>query len=299
MAVELSEQEIADIQSGKLDALKPILDLGLQVRTKEQQQEYENNLASQLNGRAYKVIETTIEEVTGIKKEANEKATDYLKRAVEPMKTNLSSMQSELAALKEKKDDGTASKEDKDRIKSLETMVNEQKAQIQALSSEKETAVSKVKVDAFRERLLDVAKSITLSVDTSVAEDVREARINRFNKKYELRMMENGKFGAYKDGELVLDTNTLAAVDPAQLMREEFADVAKTGNKREGSDAGKPDTRVDGSGTLDLSQAQTKNQVTEALFKAGIASGTKEFTEAFDKAVEAYQKRSGRPMPLR
>lgn len=245
-------------------------------------------------------FEVTVRDATGIDKNAGEKATDYAKRAYSALST-------ELQTLKDRKDDGTLTTADKEKIKTLEKLILDEKAGYTAKELAANAKLLNFRVSAETGvALAGIKGGLKKSLTGEELQDVIEARTNRFRTMYNPELIEDAEdeaksFIQYRDakGEIVNRPGTATPATADELMGLLFAPYAETKVQQPGTGANKPVP----AGTAQKTEPtaaddyvrpdDVKNRVALAddLKKSGIKSGTKEFTAAMVKHGEGLPLR--------
>lgn len=242
-------------------------------------------------------FEGTVKEATGIEKNAGEKATDYTKRA-------FTALTVELQTLKDKKDDGSATSADKEKIKTLEKLVADDKAGYTAKEVAANARLLNYRVTAeMNVALATVKTGLKKTLVGEELADVIDARSNRFRAMYKPELIEdaddeNKSFIQYRDikGEIVNKPGTANPATADELIAVLFAPYADKGVQQAGTGAGKP-TAGTANPTPDADEyvrpdsVKTRVALSDDLKKSGIKAGTKEYTDALTKHGEGLPLR--------
>jgi hypothetical protein len=297
----LDQNEIAEIKTAIEKGtdlpvhLKPLIDLGLNIKTPQQQRDYETNYHQTVIAPEVKKIHTMFEQdifaVTGIQKDTNEKSFDYLKRAV-PAKisSSVSAMESELKALKEQKP-GTLSDADKARIKQLEDNIAEKDGEITKLKTAGQEREINYKLD---NSIAKIEGKFKKDIPASILKDSIERRREQLLKNS--RINEAGIHFVDADNKPIISKATAQLLTVDEVVADAFKDMFAEEVKQPGAGtnggggtpppAGKVDTK-----TLEFPQEiTTKVQLTEWLKKLGIPEG-KEYNEVHERLGKGLKLR--------
>lgn len=299
----LEPQELEQIKAGDLSPLKGVSDLGIIIRTPQQEEEYRNNLREQLiNSESFPVIsavEKKVEELTGVKKQDGEKASDYLSRILSDSKQTVEQMKTELASLKK---DSTGSKADQDRIKALEDMVKSEQAKAASIEKEYQTKLHDYKVSGERNTLLSMMKSEKYDeakAPEASREYILDGALTRFEAKYKLEVNDKGETVLMEGDKPVLDPATLKPKNPYDVFKSEYLSPLLATPKTEPQGTGNKTVERNQGGSADYSSLTTRLDVNRQLAKDGYVAGSKEYDEKAAEIAAAYKQAKGTDMPLR
>lgn len=274
------------------EALKPLKDAGLIIRTPKGEETFRTNYLntefSKRDATAYTNIEKHVKELTGIEKESNEKASDYFVRALSKDKEARTGLQTELDTLREEKKAGFGSADASKRIEQLEKLLQTTKETHLKELTDKETEKLQIRVEAQLDTALNGIKgNLKKSIDPAVVEDVLEARMLKFNKQYSPKVTDKGAIVFVdKDGEVINNPDTFKPRTAKELVADFFKDLVEPKHEQGGAGSGKPapEPRQPGQPVPAPPAAiDTQVKLTTYLKEQGLATGTKEFDEAFEK----------------
>lgn len=259
-----------------------------------------NDTQSEINkafGETYRKMDSTIESLTGIKRNGDEKTYDYMARALQAQKDLLEPLQTEKARLEAELAKGgddaikaqlestktelanakTAYAEIQTKMKDAEKA---HKAEIFGLTvgAEVRSAASGLK---FKAEIPESATSILLKAAIDKVMGMSPDYID--NGQGGKRLVFKGADGAILNN----PNNSLNPYTATELLQNELKDLLDTGRTQEG--AGGPGKGNENQpSSIDVSQARTQveamEMITKALLAQGIANGSQEFVEAKDKA---------------
>lgn len=204
----LSTEEVADLQA-KLQAgtltptdplLAPLSTMGLIVRTPTQEEEFKTNhkrdVISKHDGDAYKVVTDSFKEISGVAPNANEKATDYVKRVFETVKSERDDLQTKVK-------NGTGTDADKAQITKLEQQIVQLKETHATETKTLQTRLTTYQQTTAKETAFaEIKGNLKKSLDAAILPDVVQARMDRFDREFEVVVDDNGKQTVkYRTGE--------------------------------------------------------------------------------------------------
>lgn len=297
----LSPEELEQVKAGNLDPLKDVTGLGIIIRTKAQEDAFQSNFRTTVRDEivgkedlpAYKNIEEAIEKLTGVKKNENEKATDYLTRVVSPLQKTVKDKEEEIAALKSQ---GT----DKNNPVLLALQKERDEAVQQRDNAIKEGAekVNGVYISNELNKMKQAALALPMNVPDDVKPDIVEARIAKWLQANDVRV--NGETGieVFNKAENRVEVNTadFKRKAPIDFVPSIFDNViAKEGAKGGTGTNGAGKTGGDGGVATGF---KSKVELHEGLVKQGLNPNSAEFDKAYQEAQASYQKTVGQPMPI-
>lgn len=289
---ELDEIKTA-IESGAYSdnaLLSPLAGLGLNFRSKADEDAFkltvEGDAIRRREPEIHKLYETEIEAISGIKKNAGEMGTAYLKRATEATKT-------ELETLRTKEGGAGLTAKQTARLAELEELAEKNETTLTAKETEYKTKLTEYVVGAdVRTALAKVEGRLVKTLTGEAREDVVSARLAKFRKDYTPEMdgegddavvvwkkgdkYENDAKGKRKTTEALLTEVFGAYVEAAK--QQPGAGTGPNGKKpAEGGAAVTADSYTPGEGV------DTKDKLVADLKAKGFMKGSKEFTELFTK----------------
>lgn len=295
----LTQEEIAAIQplleGNELnhEALKPLQDLGLIIRTPKAEEEFKTNYFNQEYSKkeasAYSNLQNSIKELTGVEMLPNEKASAYAERALAADKQARSALATELETLRTEKAAGSGNTSKDARIQQLETLLATEKENYTNELTKKEQEKLDIKVSAQAETALAAIRSgLKKSIDASVQDDVMEARQAKLAKQYTPRQNDKGVIEWIdSEGNVVNHPTTFKPLTTKELYSDFFKDLLEEKKEQGGAGSGKSGQGKKEGGAAELpepgAEVDTLLKLTDYLKEHGLATGTKEFKEAFDK----------------
>lgn len=285
--MEYTAEQIAEIkehlEAGKPleEIVKPFAEAGLIFRKKTDEDAYKTNLQKQLEeeadkkvftraqSEAYNKIEEKVLEATGLPKESNEPTSEYVVRAYSV----------KLSELQDKKDDGTASKEEKDLIKQLQAKLAEKDEEINKTKSEYTTKFQQKAFDTDVDKLFaqEQRNKLKKDVDKNVMSELSDARLQRI-KAMPKRFNAEGKVEFLDtNGEVIRNAN-LAPKSINEILEDTFKDLHHVDTKKEGT--GSEGKKNDDS-TFNYGGITTKEDLSNALLKAGHLRGSEKYNELY------------------
>jgi len=249
-----------------------------------------------------------IESTLGIKKDANEKSYDYLKRAATAKLTDLNTkIEGYEKTIREKGDpSGILQKKIEAAEEKARLAIEERDKKIADLSKENSTALKSITLNsAFAEFSKTFVKTLPPMFERTkkiILDELLASSVLKDGKLY----AGDGTGGIKKD-------STFKEIPIEDLFKTEFKDVIDV--KREKSGAGSGQGGGNPQGDVDPAQftvdnfnmpdVKTQQEVTEALLKAGVPKGSKAFKEIFQKYAlgithddKGKQKQTGKALPL-
>lgn len=301
-ATEIAALETSAATGEIPEFIKPHLGANWIMRTATQETEVANtikgNAIKERDLALYTEFENTVKEATGVAKNAGEKATDYAKRAY-------SSLSTELQTLKDKKDDGNATTADKERIKTLEKALDDEKTGFTEKEKGFKTQMLNYRVSGEMGAALAAIKgTFKKSLVGEELQDVIDARTNRFRTMYKPELVEDANDASksyiqYRNekGEVVNNAQTHKPATADELMGTLFAPYVEKGTQQAGAGAGKAGaagaatepTTADGYNRPD--EVKTRVALSDDLKKNGFKAGTKDFTDLLNKHGEGLPLR--------
>jgi len=285
------------------ELLKPLIDKGFVVRTPKQDETYQKNFVemefTKREPTAYSNVEKSVEELTGIKKASpTEKASEYFVRAMNTYKQGITTMQTELDDLKKKQEEGFGDKDAAKRIKQLEDLIKTtQETHTQELS-QKEQAIFTAKVEGQVESALGTIRANIKKEYTNIADDVLEARLNKFYKTYTPKKAQDGKT-VFEDaaGTLQINPKTALALTPKEIVTDFFKDLTeeKGGHQQQGAGSGGTGGRAEWKAGDPIpapgANIKTRVQLTTYMKEYGLKSGEKDYDDFYKKHSEGLSLR--------
>jgi hypothetical protein len=296
----ITPEELEQITSSedytKHELIKPLLDAGFVIRTNTHYEEALNNYATDKikasDRNAYTLVEQEILEATGVEKQPNEKATEYMKRAYGVTKETVSKFETELNELKEKRTDGDATKADKQRITQLESLLNEQKQTYQTQLQDALDKANKASANGIIDAsMVSIMQRLDKNVPSNIMQEAANNRLSSFKAAYTLQQNADGSTVVVdRDGKELLDTaGTYKPLTVAQVMEQHFSDLMHKEQNAQGA-GGKGSTQ--GTGALTIpSEIRTMVQLTTYLKQKGFAAGSTEFAEYYNYYVDKLEFR--------
>lgn len=260
-----------------------------------------NDTQSEINrafGETYRKMDQTIESLTGVKRNGDEKTYDYMARAmqaqkdaIEPLRTEKARLEAELAK------GGDAAL--KSQLESVQTELANAKASYAAIQEKMRTAEKEHKAEIFGltvgAEIQSAASGLKFKAEipesaTAILLKSAVDKVMGMSPEY----IDNGQGGkrlVFKgaDGAVLNNpNNSLNPYTATELLQNELKDLLDTGRKSEGIGGPGPGARNGNSPSIDVSQARTQVEamdiITKALLAQGIANGSAEFVAAKDKA---------------
>lgn len=238
--------------------------------------------------------EEDIAEITGVKKDTNEKGYEFLKRQLNSMKSDIQEKAAKIETLeKSGGDESEAMKllrdENKALMKKHQSVLDEYKGKLES----KDKEFHQVKV--FNE-LDSSLVGIKFKDAAIIPEDLRNMAINTAK-------ADIAKSASFIDGKLVflnaegepMRDENLAIRTAADLMREKLKPIIDEGRKAPGVDIKDPVIEKDKDGKIDVKlnipdTVKTNADLTEHLMKSGLKRGTDEYHAAYKKYSEGLTK---------
>lgn len=248
-------------------------------------------------GETYRKMDSTIESLTGVKRNGDEKTYDYMSRAMqvqrdllEPLKAEKARLEAELA---KGSDDAL-----KSQLASIQTELANAKAAYADIQTKMKDAEKAHKAEIFGltvgAEVRSAASGLKFKAEipasaTSILLKSAIDKVMSMSPDY----IDNGQGGkrlVFKgaDGAILNNpNNSLNPYTAEELLQNELKDLLDTGRTREG--IGGPGTGDNNTpSSIDVSQAKSQVEamdiITKALLAQGIANGSPEFVEAKDKA---------------
>lgn len=274
----------------EIEILKPVLDLGVNIRTKTGEEEFlknfENTVIGKKTSEIYSALDKDISDVLGVPKNDGEKTYDYLKRAGLETKKNLGTLTEELEKLKQSKD---ASEHFK---KQIEKMQSEFTTKEKTLSEENKT----LKHQLEGKETEFVVRNAIAGLQGSFKKDIPEAVLKTFVANVTGSLIKSAKtvngelVFVDEKGDVLLDTTTYKPKTAEMVAREILKDVIDAGKQQGGAgtggDGGKGGkTGGDPKAPFVFNPDKIKNrmQLHEALKEHGLDPSTKEFAAEWEK----------------
>jgi hypothetical protein len=247
----------------------------------------ETTVSSNLTKTHADKLEADVLELTGIKKDANEKYYDYFKRATTSKLSAVKQLETELEALKK---NPNPSAQDKARIEQLEQGIADKDKAIADLQKESATKIKTLSVGSVIDAAIaglrskyraDLPASMIELAEKKIKDDLIAAA----------EVQDDGTItfkGA--DGKVTLDAGYKPKAADA-LVAEMMKDVIDAGKQqtgagsKEGSQGPAGGTGKAGEKVVVTSlpaEVKTKVDLSSFLLKSGYLDGTEDFTKAFD-----------------
>lgn len=258
-----------------------------------------NDTQAEINkafGETYRKMDTSIESITGIKRNGDEKTYDYMSRAMQSQKDTIAPLQADKTRL------------EAELAKGGDQALKSQLESIQAELANAKTSYAKIQSDMVEIEKAHKAEIFGLTVGAEVNSaasglkfkpEIPESATSILLKSAVDKVMamkpeyiDNGAGGkrlVFKgaDGAILNNpNNSLNPYTAQELLQNELKDLLDTGRKAEG--VGGPGTGNSDDVTIDISQARTQVEamdiITKALLARGIANGSPQFVVERDKA---------------
>ena len=301
----LTTEEIAEIttafEKGETPAaLKSVSDIGWMLQTPTQHNQFKETYKGQVikdhDAIRFNEFESAVKEASGLEKLPNEKATDFAKRAI-------TSTKSELQDLRDKKDDGTATKADKERINTLEGLLKTEKENTTKTQTTAQAKLLNFRVSAeMGVALAGIRPQLVKSLAGDALNDVLDARTARFRTLYKSELVEDAtddakSFIQYRDAktnEIINKAGTATPATADEIMRTLFDSYIDKGHSATGAGAGKGKDIEPGKGGEPITAdgyvmpdtVKTRVQLSDDLKKSGIKAGTADYTTLLKKHGE-------------
>jgi hypothetical protein len=296
----------AKLEFESLDAaVKHLGEQGYVVRSTDEDSTYHKNLTEkEVNSRMAKVYNDfhgSIKELTGIDPDNNEKAGDFLKRAITTLNDSYSTKEQELQKKLEQKlssDEATA-----EIRKQFETFKSTSKAELDKRDEE----VNKLRQGIFQSRVDGILDSAIDQIKGSLKSDLNDWVIQSTLQNLK-NQFKAGTIAKEVDGNIIFnDSNDQPLLDPKNanprsafdLMMEQIPeDLIDKGRQQggagsgEGSQGGKGDQG--GAGEFDLSlpaEVKTRTDLVNYLKQTLEAKGIKHTDKEFTKYYNANQSK--------
>jgi len=258
--------------------LPKFTELGYTIRNKDDEAAYRATIESTLRPKIeaeiipandkkhYTAIEQLVFETTGINKEQNEKATEYLKRATGQLKTN-----------------GVSDQMTKAQLEALQKELSTSK---ESWAKEKETLLSTHFAEKLNGYINSELKGINFNVPSTLNDDEKQKYsaaqsdlIKSAFSKFTTKTNEAGEI-MFFDGDIpFIDQKNGKALTPEEIVKNKFGYLlAKdvTVQQHAGAGSGKKD--VNGKTVY-----QSKEAVYNAIKTEGLAENTKAFSDEYEK----------------
>ncbi len=280
------------------DFLKPVAEAGYKLYNASQLENYRGGIISDRDKELYSNFESSIKEVSGVDKAQGEKATEYLKRAVTGMK-------SELTDLKQKAKEGKLTEYEKERVGQLESQLSTKDTEFKKERDTWQAERLNFRVSNDVDNGLAVVKAkLKKDLSGDVLTDIVDARINRFRNEYKAEVVKDGDKDIliYRNskGETVNNENHKPA-NAEYILSTLFSPYFDTNAQQTGTGSGRQtnEAKQGEKPTKDTykpsAEITTRTQLSEDLKRNGFLSGSTEFSELLTK----YSKKSdGTNLPL-
>lgn len=226
--------------------LKSLENAGHIVRTKDQDKEYVKSQVQTEADKVYKKhqdqVDATVFEITGIQKNAEEKTSDYQKRAITEKLKVVKDLETQINELKTKGVDGNA----------LAAELKQQKDQLQQLMQTKEkewsekytglqTQVFTTEVNNNVDKVVAEYKSkMRADIDPALVPDIIAARLAKFHSENKASQVEGVLVWKDKEGTTRIAKTNGAPQTTAEVLEGYFADLFDKGKQGGGAGSGKP-----------------------------------------------------------
>ena len=287
MYIKIGEQEvpISDIKNA-------LSETGFIVRQKEEEEEFLNRFKDtkikEYSRSLFESVEGTVGEVTGIQKNPDEKATDFLKRAMSEKLMTLKQIQEENEALKKGGDSSELYK------KQLEQVQAEAAAKIEAANlkvSEYEKAVFNSKIEAATGvKISELRASYNQDLPADLVKNY-EFGITQKLKSLDVRADESGRLLVYENGMPKVDEH-FKQIDVNTYLENELKPLL--GNKQvagAGTKVSKSGSyKTEGGKVVDFAGVTNKTELMNAIQKAGLRQFTGDFDLAWSEGLNFLSK---------
>lgn len=291
---ESPELKTALFGSLKPDFMASLKAEGVILRTTEEEQQFLANYEkTTLPTKVQEAIGAKIKEVhdqydndlfelTGERKQPNEKTYDFMKRKLNDLKAQ---------AKGAGKDDPVLA----DQIKDLQTKLKEKENWVSA------DEVTKLKTQYFKDmlnfRLSNGLDKLAIAIPGHITDDNAKqqfASMQRnmikvdFAQKFEAKQNEEGKIVFYLDGKIQTDTQTGEPLTEEQLIEKHYSPYLAPKTPAKGGSGSGPAGGSGGSGDPAEADLKNKVEVTEYLQKKGMSPGSAEFNKEYKRIIAAY-----------
>lgn len=256
-------------------------------------------------------------ELSGLPKNQGEKTHEYIKRAFDSSKIDVTPYQSEITALKKERDslvlNGAGDKELKDKVTLLETKISDSETLLNDWKTKYETSEKTLEEKAVELRQSKVRSMMygddSISFNETIPETLRKMTVKTIDDRIlsiETDEIDDGKGGKLtvfrKDGEILRDSeNELNPHTAQSLRRSRLKEAGLLAEKRVVNGAGTKPTPVSGNTTeLDLSGVKTKVAATAEINAYLMGKGLERNSEAFvTEQTKIYVENKVGELPLR
>lgn len=279
--LEQTPELLGEIVSSFKDPItKTLADAGMIIRSREDDAAYLDNQIKTLLpakvgqefGNALRGIDEQIKAIVGIDKNSGEKTTDYVKRAVD--------------AIKSQGVDPTA----KQRITDLEALLDK-------TGKEKETEVSRLQKALFQKevdfQMNGFLESANLSIPAHLKTDEektqylslqRQSLRTMFGQSFTAKEGENGKVVFYDGDKALLNTKDGSPLTASELFKERFGSfIAPATQGKAGTGQGQ-NGQIAGQGANGFSTAE---EIHGYLKDKGVALGSKAYLDEFKQLAKS------------
>lgn len=289
--MEFTEEQLteikADLEAGKplADIFKPVAEAGVILRYKKDDDEYKTNLQKKIEEEAdakffgkgqsdaYNKIEATVLEVTGIPKDTNEPATAYAARAYA----------AKLESLKDKKDEGTATNEDKELIKQLQAKIAEKEQAILDKDKTYEAERNSLRFESAIEKAFaaEHRSKLRKDIDSAILEEASNARLNKI-KAMPHRYNAETKSIEFLDGEgkVIRNDSTMQPKTVSDLLNESFKDMHHVDRKQEGTGS---EGKKGEAGDFSFGGITNKEDLSKKIMEAGHTRGSASYLKLYNE----------------
>ncbi len=238
--------------------------------------------------------DAAIKEATGVEKNANEKTSDYLKRATGGSTDKLKAVEKELNELKDKGVQGNElaegyKKQLTDLQGNYEKVQTDHKEELAKMTSNIFAGKIQTQIDGA---VAELRQSFDKKkVDDSVVNDVIASRVAKFHQENKAKDLEGVIVFEGTDGKVKSGTQDGKPLSAKEIVRELFTDIIDKNFKANGSGSGTGDGSGSGDGDGEKFEfpesVKTKVQAHDYLVnEKKMDTSTKEFNEAFVAAKD-------------
>ncbi len=278
-------------------------DKGMIVRTQEQENSYLQSHVDSVLSKRNSQLENTVHQLTGIKKEANQKWVDYMESSIKSIQEKPSEMQYTIDKLNKNLEEVKSGKVGNEQlVTEYKNQIETLQKQISVISNEKDQIKSDFSKKMLSNRVNSEINAMISSrkpnrrkdFDDNMIDDIIENRITKTKFELEARDVD-GVLIWYKNGEPMMSTKDGKHLTTSQVFEHVF----------EGTEAGKPPISGGGSNNNNQGSPQAQNSQANASDitipetvktwvdlhnylkkELKMDESTKEFSVAFDKLKE-------------